>query len=253
MNLTIAAFLSCLLLHFIPLVTSAFSLRMTTQPSKTMLPYLHRLADFKVVLASGSPRRKELLNLMGITQFDVLVSNFAENFDIQSFAQPQDYCLKTAQQKVEDVCRLMGPKQEKYIVIGADTIVAIDGHVLEKPKDEADARRMIGMLSGKHHNVHTAVTIFSNAFPGHDQEGNIIHSTSFVETTKVKFAELSEEDIVAYVATKEGVDKAGSYGIQGLGGQMVAGVQGCYFNVMGLPVHALSRSLAHLISSTSSS
>ena len=241
-------FVVCLYFVFLNCLNHTYSLNFKMAHStKTLLPHLHRLSDFKVILASGSPRRKELLNLMGITQFDVMVSNFAENFDIQSFAQPQDYCLKTAQQKVEDVCRLLGCQTDKYIVIGADTIVAIDGHVLEKPKDAQDAHRMISMLSGKHHNVYTAVTIFSNAFGG-SEEGRIVHTTSFVESTKVKFAELTEDDVTAYVATKEGVDKAGSYGIQGLGGQMVEGVEGCYFNVMGLPVHALSRNLAQLMS-----
>lgn len=182
---------------------------------------------------------------MGLSQFEVIVSNFAENFDISLFPLPQDYCLRTAQQKVENVCRMIGDKSEKYLVIGADTIVTIDGHVLEKPKDDMDAKRMIKMLSGRQHLVHTAVTIFSNGLQGHNC-GNIVHAASFVETTKVKFADLSDDDIDAYVATKEGIDKAGSYGIQGYGGQMVKGIEGCYFNVMGFPCHAVSTKLAEL-------
>jgi septum formation protein len=216
--------------------------------SKTLLPHLSKVqSEFKIVLASGSPRRKELLSVMGLPKFEVVVSNFAENFDISSFSTPEDYCLRTAQKKVEDVCRSMGEQSAKIIVIGADTIVAIDGHVLEKPKDDSDARRMLSMLSGKQHQVHTAVTIFSNALSDNQGNGPVIHVSSFVETTKVKFTSLTDADIDAYIATGEGNDKAGSYGIQGLGGQMVEGVDGCYFNVMGFPIHALSRTLSSLM------
>ncbi len=217
--------------------------------SNTILPILGRIQnDFKVILASGSPRRKELLTTMGINKFDIIVSNFAENFDIASFPRPEDYCLRTSLQKVADVCNMIGSANEQYLVIGADTIVAVDGVVLEKPKDDIDAKRMLKLLSGKEHNVHTAVTIFSNFFKG-DQNiagGNFELATSFVETTKVKFTELSDLDIDAYVAFHEGIDKAGSYGIQGLGGQMVEGIQGCYFNVMGFPIHAVSSRLSLL-------
>lgn len=182
---------------------------------------------------------------MGISNFEIIVSNFAENFEISSFPFPRDYCLRTSQQKVEDVCRMIGHKNDKYLVIGADTIVTIDGHVLEKPRDDSDAKRMIKLLSGRQHQVHTAVTIYSNALEG--RNGGIIeYVASFVETTKVKFTCLTDADIDAYVATKEGLDKAGSYGIQGFGGQLVESIEGCYFNVMGFPCHAVSTKLASL-------
>ena len=216
--------------------------------TKSVLPYLSKLHnECRVILASGSPRRKELLQLMGIKEFTVLVSNFPENLDIKLYS-PQEYCLHTAQHKIEDVIKqYLSDCKEKTIVIGADTIVEIDGHVLEKPKDEQDAKRMISMLSGRQHFVHTSVTIYSN-FPRYSPSlTNIVHNISFTETTKVNFSALTEADIDAYVVTKEGMDKAGSYGIQGYGGQLVSGVEGCYFNVMGLPVHTLSCNLAKIL------
>jgi septum formation protein len=212
----------------------------------TLLPYLKKLqSDYKVILASGSPRRKELLSLMGITDFEVLVSNFPENLEYSQFKTPQDYCLATATQKVQAVANLVSNRVgENIIVIGADTIVSIDGNILEKPMDYADAKRMISSLSGRTHTVFTSVVIFSNAFEGDRKD--MVLKRSFVESTDVRFADLSESDIDAYVASGEGLDKAGSYGIQALGGQLVESINGCYFNVMGLPVNKLSKGLADL-------
>lgn len=216
--------------------------------SKTLLPYIRQLnAEYRVILASGSPRRRELLSLIGL-QHEVLVSSFAENLDKGSFESPQEYCRHTAEGKVYDVARSLNGLDKKTIMIGADTIVAVDGRVLEKPADASDAHRMISSLSGRTHEVHTAVVLFSNF---HENSQTLAASLSkvdsFVVTSKVTFANLSEADIDAYVATGEGNDKAGSYGIQGLGGQMVEGIQGCYFNVMGLPIQALAARVARLL------
>jgi septum formation protein len=214
-------------------------------PGKTVLSklsFLNQQCD--LILASGSPRRKELLSLMGIQNFRILVSDFAEDLDKKLFATASDYCLQTSRKKVENVIASLGSSVAKNtIVIGADTIVVVDDIVLEKPADDNDAKRMLLMLNGNTHLVHTAVTIYSNALSGNAVE----HYASFVETSQVTFAPLSENDIIAYIATGEGRDKAGSYGIQGLGGQMVQSIQGCYFNIMGLPVHSLSCKLADLI------
>lgn len=218
----------------------------------TILPHIGRLngADIQVILASGSPRRKELLGLMGITKFEVKVSFFAENLEKAQFS-PQEYCRATAIEKGNDVCRVLDLLPSNTIVIGADTIVSVDGIVLEKPADDADSKRMISALSGRQHEVHTAVVLFSNFHSSSSVEKSTLRPLSlyksFVVTSGVQFAHLSELDIDAYVASGEGRDKAGSYGIQGLGGQMVESIDGCYFNVMGLPIHALSKSLAELL------
>lgn len=234
------------LLFFCIIIPYWLAFKMNSLKSVTLLPYLKKLqSDYKVILASGSPRRRELLSLMGITDFEVLVSNFPENLEFSLFKTPQDYCLATATQKVRAVAELVSTRvDENIIVIGADTIVSIDGNILEKPKDYFDAKRMISTLSGRTHTVFTSVVIFSNAFDGDKKD--MILKRSFVESTEVKFAYLSESDIDSYVESGEGLDKAGSYGIQALGGQLVESIHGCYFNVMGLPVHKLSKGLAEL-------
>lgn len=200
--------------------------------------------QFNVILASGSPRRKDLLHLMGIASFKVTVSDFAENLDKSSFPSAAAYCQETSRRKVESVVASIGEVPRNTVVIGADTIVVVDNKVLEKPSDDDDAKRMLTMLSGRSHVVHTAVSLYSNAL----RPAALQHFDSFVETSSVTFSPLSDDDIAAYIATGEGRDKAGAYGIQGLGGQMVAGLSGCYFNIMGLPLNALSCKLAGLVS-----
>lgn len=133
----------------------------------------------------------------------------------------------------------------KYI-IGCDTIVSIDGEILEKPRDDNDARDMLSRLSGRWHDVHTGISIFSST---NNYESSII---SFPETAKVKFTVLTPDDIEAYIRTREHVDKAGSYGIQGIGGQMVESIKGDYYTVMGLPMHRLSRELVNIMNSSTS-
>jgi septum formation protein len=221
--------------------------------SKTILPYIKQLnAEYRIILASGSPRRRELLSLIGL-QHEVMVSSFAENLEKSRYESPQEYCRHTAEEKVFDVARTLNGLEKKTLVIGADTIVAIDGRVLEKPADEREAHYMISSLSGRTHEVHTAVVLFSNFHdPVHALTKSMTKVDSFVVSSNVTFARLSEADIEAYVATGEGNDKAGSYGIQGLGGQMVQGIEGCYFNVMGLPIQALSARIAKLLEDTAS-
>ena len=211
----------------------------------TILSYIQQLGNYRIILASGSPRRKELLNLMGIQKFEVIVSNFSENLDMSSFLRPQDYCMATAKEKVKAVAASL-TQSTPTIVIGADTIVEVDGSILEKPADDTEAKRMMLLLSGKPHHVHTSVVIYSNIATTCTAMQEITESTSFVETSEVKFIDLAEADIIAYIASGEGRDKAGGYGIQGLGGQMVKSINGCYFNVMGLPINKLSEALAAL-------
>ena len=128
------------------------------------------------------------------------------------------------------------------LVIGADTVVDLDNRIMEKPSDGEDAKRMLQELSGKTHSVHTGVVIWEKHGnrPAHE-------ACSFICTTKVKFADLSQEAIEAYVATGEPMDKAGAYGIQGAGRGLVEWIEGDFYNVVGFPCYESSRTLAHCL------
>jgi MAF protein len=128
-----------------------------------------------------------------------------------------------------------------YIILGSDTIVDLEGHILEKPVDKAEAKVMLTRLSGQWHKVHTGVALYGSSNK-YQRPLN-----SFTTTTRVKFANLSEQDIISYIATNEPMDKAGSYGIQGIGGQMVECIEGDFFAVMGLPMHPLSTALGSIL------
>jgi septum formation protein len=209
---------------------------------KTILPYLAQLNnEFRIILASGSPRRRELLTQMGLTNFEIILSKFEEDLDKASYT-PVMYCAATSFGKLKAVMAvLQAPVDKGLLVISADTIIEIDGKVLEKPIDKQDAIKMLTMLSGKTHAVHTAVSI------AYQTKGMQASEVAFQESTKCTFIDLSEDDILAYVSTGEGADKSGSYGIQGIGGQLVDKIDGCYYNVMGLPINALSRKIALLL------
>lgn len=221
--------------------------------SSTAIPLLYQLNENSIIiLASSSPRRKELLSVMGLNNFSILKSNFAEDLDHSKYPTAAEYCMETAILKAKDVVMNVKNPRIGTILIGADTIVEVDGRILEKPVDEEDAYNMISKLSGNTHTVHTAVTVFSNGkFDNSDVNISLplLLTASFVESTRVTFALLSEEDKKAYIKSREGFDKAGGYGIQGLGSQLIEKIDGCYFNVMGLPLNKLSKTLAQLSSS----
>lgn len=172
----------------------------------------------KIVLASGSPRRKELLLQVGI-DFDVVASDIDETCDISS---PEKLVEELSKRKATAVS-LLRPGE---IVLGADTVVSYDGEILGKPKDENEAYDMLMMLSGRTHSVYTGVSII-------DRNGKCV---SFVECTKVTMFDNSPETIKAYISTKEPMDKAGAYGIQGKGAILVSNIEGDYNNVVGLPI-----------------
>ena len=216
--------------------------------SKTSLPILDLLnRDRSIILGSASPRRKDLLKLMGIYNFEVITSNFDENLDKNLFPTVADYCLGTAIEKGTSISNFKNKPMKSNnigtILICADTVVSIDGMVLEKPRDRAEAIDMMNLLNNRQHVVHTGVAIFTDA-RGADEK--LLLRSSFLKSTIVKFSDLSQADINAYVDLGEGVDKAGGYGIQGFGAQMIDFVNGCYFNVMGLPINALSQELKSL-------
>lgn len=183
----------------------------------------------KIVLASASPRRHELLGRIGITEFDIRVPEVEESFP--EGLTPQQVVEHISREKAEAAAKLC---TDDEIVITADTMVFLDHERLGKPRDEADALRMLTALQGRHHTVCTGVTV---------RRGDQIITES--ETTQVYFRSAAKEELLAYIATGEPMDKAGSYGIQGKGSLLVEKLDGDFFNVMGLPVLRLSRMLAH--------
>ena len=186
------------------------------------------LNTMKLILASGSPRRKELLEKLQIP-FEVIVSDCDETLTDEIPAEQAAEVL--AVRKAAAVAKT----PPEAVVIGADTTVILGDEILGKPKDEADCKRMLCMLSGAAHKVITGTAVF--------WEG---HSFSFSEETLVQFYPLSEDDINAYAASGEPYDKAGAYGIQGLGSLLVRGIPGDYFNVVGLPIARLRHELKRL-------
>lgn len=190
-----------------------------------------------LVLASVSPRRADLLKVAGIP-FEVIPAGDVEQKLASRLAaektHPVHYAELLADAKARDVSR----KLPGRLVLGADTVVVLDGAILEKPVDEEDAVRLLTLLSGRRHTVISAVAL--NGGPA--GFGLAAH-----EKTEVEFLPLTETAIRKYVATGEPMDKAGAYGIQGFGAMMVKGVNGCYFNVMGLPLARLGALLRTVI------
>jgi len=182
----------------------------------------------KVVLASASPRRQELIQLLGL-KAEIHPSGIAEDV---TEADPSLLVQKLAFQKAEDVAKQY-PKD--YLVIGADTVVFFEDRILGKPKSEEDAYRMLSALSGRAHQVYTGGSLH---FQG--------KKMGFYEKTEVQFARLTEREIWDYIESKEPMDKAGAYGIQGRFAPFVKGITGDYYNVMGLPLARLYQALKFL-------
>ncbi|HTV04429.1 MAG TPA: Maf family protein [Acidobacteriaceae bacterium] len=181
-----------------------------------------------LVLASASPRRRELLAQAGIN-FTVEPASIPE--DLRPSENAVAYVTRVALEKAEFVyARLAEQGCDDLMVLGADTtVVAPTGEILSKPESEADAARMLRMLAGATHQVMTGVAVVSP-----------FGTETAAEVTHVTMVTLSDEEIAAYVATGEPMDKAGAYGIQGYAGQWIPRIQGCYFNVMGLPLALVS-------------
>ena len=180
----------------------------------------------EIILASASPRRRELLALAGFP-FTVHASDCDET--LPDGILPQDAVQLLAQRKGRDVLRAAGAD---CVVVSADTVVALDGVILGKPADDEDAARMMRMLSGKEHEVFTGVFITDG-----------VRETLFYARTSVRFYPLTEREIADYVATGEPADKAGAYGIQGKGCLLCEEIRGDYFNIVGLPVARTARAL----------
>ena len=171
-----------------------------------------------IILASASPRRKEILELADL-KFDIMPSNAR---GITTKTAPKEVVMELASIKAKDIYK----KSEKQsMIVGADTVVAYQGQILGKPADEADAKRMLTMLSGQTHEVYTGVCVIEDG-----------KTKTFYEETKVTFYEISDEQIDHYIKTGEPMDKAGSYGIQGKAAVFIKGIEGDYYNVVGFPI-----------------
>ena len=179
----------------------------------------------KIVLASASERRQELLKRL-IKNFDIIVSDFDES-KVPFKGSIERYVKDVALGKALDVKNKIN---DDAIIISADTIVTLEDKILGKPKDEEDAFKILKSLEGRKHSVYSGIVIINTA-------KNVIKQESLA--TEVTFSEISDDEILKYIKTGEPLDKAGAYGIQGMGGIFVKEIKGCYYNVVGLPLNKL--------------
>lgn len=199
----------------------------------------------QIILASASPRRKELLEQVGIS-FEICP---AKGEEMITKTLPNEVVSELSAQKAREVAAMLKQYGEHHkdlmtpddiMVIGADTVVSVDNQILGKPKDETDAARMLSLLSGRSHEVYTGVTLVFMSKSGK------VGEHTFFEKTTVTMQKMSEEEIDRYIATREPMDKAGSYGIQGKCAIYIDKIEGDYNNVVGLPVSAIYRELKKL-------
>ncbi len=188
-------------------------------------------SDIHLILASGSPRRKDLLESLGI-KFVVIPSDVDESFLANE--APEEGARRLAFEKALEVSKL----HEEYWTLGADTVVVIDGKVLGKPTDKHEARLMLGMLTGRTHEVFTGYALVNSR--------NIESCVTGYSRSEVFIRELNRDEIAEYVESGEPMDKAGAYAIQGLGAAIVQSVNGSYTNVVGLPLCEVARELKRL-------
>lgn len=199
----------------------------------------------QIILASQSPRRKELLEQIGL-EFEICP---AKGEEIITKTIPEEVVMELSKQKAEEVAAMVSSYAEEHkdittpsdiMVIGADTVVAYDGKILGKPVDEADAKRMLTMLAGNTHSVFTGVTLVLIDKSG--RAGELV----FYEKTDVKMHKMTEAEIDRYIATGEPMDKAGSYGIQGKCAIYIEKIDGDYNNVVGLPITRIYQELKNI-------
>lgn len=178
----------------------------------------------KVYLASASPRRREILNLAGI-KHSVIIPEVSEEFDVAPDTPAQTVEI-LSERKAKAALELLKEEKDDFLVIAADTVVALGDNIFGKPRDIEDAFNTVRSLSGERHEVYTGVTVASRS-----------KTVSFVEQSSVYFRDLSDEEIEKYIKTGEPMDKAGAYGIQGKGCVFVKRIEGDYFNIVGLPIY----------------
>ncbi|MBT9791215.1 septum formation protein Maf [Clostridium sp. MCC344] len=188
----------------------------------------------KIILASGSPRRKELLLQIGIVP-EIIVSHVEEKITSDV---PAEVVMSLAEQKAVDVAKEMS---EGTVILGSDTVVAADGKILGKPKSHEEAYEMIRRLAGRSHQVYTGVCLVKKG-----PEGEADTVVSFYDETDVNVSPMTEKEIREYADSEEPMDKAGSYAVQGFFARYIDGLKGSYANVMGLPVHLVYQELKKL-------
>lgn len=194
----------------------------------TSIPFINM--DIGLILASKSPRRKEILSNVGL-DFEIVVSDTDES--VPDGTLPFDAVMEISRRKALAVQKALGDKAKGKIILGADTVVALDNEIIGKPKSGENAVEILKRLSGNRHVVYTGFTLVKDDFVYSD-----------FESTNVYFRALSEQEIVSYVKSGEPMDKAGAYGIQQLGALLVNKIHGDYFNVMGLPINKISVTLS---------
>lgn len=192
-----------------------------------------------IVLASGSPRRRELMNFI-TDSFEVYVSDCEE---VIRSSVPAEVTKELAEQKADAVLKELLEKKKgtgEFLVIGADTVVSFQGKIFGKPADKKEAEEMLSILQGQTHEVTTGVAMLAVS------EGKEVRREVFYETTEVKVAPMSDKEIDEYTASGDCYDKAGGYGIQGVFSKYISGIQGDYFNVVGFPVHRIYNMLKEI-------
>lgn len=202
----------------------------------------------RIILASKSPRRRELLSRIGI-EYECMVSETEEKI---TESKPDKVVGELSHQKAENIFEILRAEgsinNSPVVIIGADTVVVCDNEVMGKPRDKADARRMLKLLEGRSHSVWTGVTIL---FINIDKNGNYMENSVSAETfsceTRVYMYPVSDSEIDEYIETKEPEDKAGAYGIQGIAAKFIEKIDGDYNNVVGLPVSALYQRIKNIL------
>ena len=194
----------------------------------------------KIILASSSPRRRELMAQAGFA-FEVLVSEADETIETETPGEMVEVLSERKAAAVAEEIKRQGFAEESVLLVGADTMVAIDGKKLGKPKDEKGAEEMLEELSGRTHQVYTGVTLIR--LKKAENDSILQESRTFSEVTDVSFYPLTKEEIRSYIATGEPMDKAGAYGIQGKAAVFVKEIKGDYNNVVGLPIARLYQEL----------
>lgn len=193
-----------------------------------------KLEQYRIILASQSPRRREILDNAGLT-FEIIPAEGEEHY---TETAPEKITMALSGMKAMEVFRKEAGKADgPVLVIGADTVVSYEGEILGKPKDHADAYRMLSLLSGHTHQVYTGVTLLAAENGAGDPQE--VRRKTFFEETDVTFHTLTDEEIWAYIQTEDPLDKAGSYGIQGRFGKHIRGIRGDYYNVVGLPIQRI--------------
>ena len=188
--------------------------------------------SYKLYLASASPRRRELLDMLGFS-YRLLLPNADENC---AETDPARFVAELAARKAEAAMELLSSEErENALILGADTVVYANGEILGKPKDRADAVRMLTSFEGTTHEVYSGIAFASAS-----------GTVSASECTSVHFGKMSAEEIEAYVATGEPMDKAGSYAVQGICSMWIDGIEGCHFNVIGLPIRRMYKVLREM-------